>query len=515
MNRVTIVIALVALVVAQRARAAGEEISGLAAAAAIEEAFVAAIAAAEGSVVAITRDRIALPEGGRIVRGRDGRADRIGPDSPGYVPNEFGAGVVIDSNGLILTNYHLVRGGPIEGKPDVNRDQSLYVRLADRRGFEARIFAADPRSDLAVLKIPAADLKPIRLGNASQARKGQLVIALGNPYMIARDGSASASWGIISNLYRRLATDPEPNDPDSARREKTLQNLGVLIQIDTRLELGTSGGALINLRGELIGITTALAGLVGYEKASGFALPVDDSTRRIIETLRHGKEVEYGFLGISLPSPDDPAVSDLVREFGPLTAKSGQNAAAKVENVLANLPADRAGIRPGDFVTRVGDRPIFGPNDLMREIGLLAPGTRVPIKVWRRATAGVSEVELSVEVGKWPVADEEGVVAANRLHEPWRGLEYDYQTSRRRSARLDLQGPRSTGVMVTGVAPGSPAAGADLRPEDLITQVNRRPVRTPREFADAVQNETGPVTLDVIPAASPKGAPRSIEVKPR
>src|SRR5262249_34201964 len=153
-------------------------------------------------------------------------------------------------------------------------------------------------SDLAVLKIAANDLKPIRIGNASAIRKGQFVIALGNPYQIARDGTASASWGIVGNLVRQAELDPDV--PLRERPQKRLQNQGMLIQIDTRLDLGTSGGALIDLHGNLVGITTSLASIVGYEKSAGYAVPIDDSTRRIIEALRQGREVEYGFLGVDM-----------------------------------------------------------------------------------------------------------------------------------------------------------------------------------------------------------------------
>src|SRR5262249_42495116 len=129
-------------------------------------------------------------------------------------------------------------------------------------------------------------------------RKGQIVIALGNPYAIARDGSASATWGIVSNISRQAMAEGEPTDSE-ARRNETIHHLGTLIQLDARLDLGTSGGALLNLQGELIGMTTSLAAIVGYEKSAGFAIPFDDSMKRIIESLRQGKEVEYGFLGVT------------------------------------------------------------------------------------------------------------------------------------------------------------------------------------------------------------------------
>src|SRR5436190_7283524 len=243
----------------------GQEPNGLAAAAAIQDAFIKAIEMAEKSVVSISRDKrqaaIFHPDN-RIPFGRERGAD---PADLNWVPNEFGAGLIIDKAGLILTNYHLVRGGPVEGKPDQKADQTLYVRLSDRRGFEARIIAADPRSDLAVLKIPVGDLPAFKLENKTlPVRKGQFVIALGNPYAIARDGSASATWGIVSNISRQAMAEGDASDSER-RQNETIHHFVTLIQLDARLDLGTSGGAVLNLQGELIGITTSLAAIVGYE----------------------------------------------------------------------------------------------------------------------------------------------------------------------------------------------------------------------------------------------------------
>ena len=193
----------------------------------------------------------------------------------------------------------------------------IYVRFGNRRGYHARIIAADPRSDLAVLAVDYAALdmkpeqvKPIPLRtDASALRKGQLVLSLGNPYAIARDGSASASWGMISNIARRPA--PIRQRRLSPPKAKTIHEYGTLLQVDTRMELGTSGGALVNLRGELVGVTTSLAALEGYEKSVGFAIPIDSFSRRVIETLCRGYKVEYGFLGLQPAS--HPAGSNAAR----------------------------------------------------------------------------------------------------------------------------------------------------------------------------------------------------------
>jgi serine protease Do len=334
------------------------------------------------------------------------------------------------------------------------------------------------------------------------------VLALGNPYAIARDGSASATWGIISNVSRQAMSEGEFNDPERQRRE-TVHHLGTLLQIDTRLDLGTSGGALLNLQGELIGMTTSLAAIVGYEKSAGFAIPFDDSMKRIIESLRQGKEVEYGFLGIEpdevhpaeMASPDWAPIADRIKQFG----------VARIRRVVHDLPAQRSGLQEGDLVLKVGERPIFGRNDLMREIGLVAPGTTVRLKIFRPPGPAI---DVPVEVGKWPVFDEEGIIASNPLREPWRGIVYDYSTARKRFFSQSPYG-KFTGVRIVEVKPGSPAASREIQPGDLITYVRNKAVSSPREFADAVQNASGPVVLRVLTPSDRHSVERQVEIKPR
>jgi len=283
------------LLISQEIAGLAQSQDGLAAAAAIEETFVSIIDKASPAVVALARERVApqaqpaFPNWNlrRRFGGPEDRPETLDPVDPQYAPSEFGAGVIIDSAGLILTNYHLVQGVAVVGTNADGESPRLFVRFADRRIEEGRILAADPRSDLAVIKVAANDLPTIPLAPATTVRRGQLVVALGNPYSIARDGSASASWGIIGNIARRMPH--ERGTPASERQVKeTLYHLGILLQVDTRLELGTSGGALLNLKGELIGLTTSLAAISGYERASGFAIRLDEPMLRVIETLRQG-----------------------------------------------------------------------------------------------------------------------------------------------------------------------------------------------------------------------------------
>ena len=452
---------------------AAQDANGLGALEAIENAFVRTIEQAEASVVSIARDKP------RQFRLNDPDSAR-GLEDPNYIPNEYGTGIIIREDGLILTNYHVVRG-PLDNKGGIN-DQMIYVRLADRRGLPARIHAADPRSDLAVLKIDAGKLRPIKLPDAGQIkplRKGQLVIGLGNPFAIARDGSASAVWGIISNISRPALLEGDTSDPD-VQKKQTIHHLGTLLQTDMRLHLGSSGGPLLNLKGELIGMTTSLAATEGYDAATGFAVPIDESTLRIIDTLMKGEEVEYGFLGITLPR--DVAADDLKR----ISDRFNQHGAALIKDVLANSPASQGGLNYDDLILAVNDKPVYSPNDLMREISLLSPGTPARLRVFRKSNSG--ELMLTVIVGKWPVVDDEGIVATNRRYKPWRGLTADYSTARKRYFPPPTFRPQNipAGVLITEVIPDTAAANAELQPGDLITHVNGVQIRQPQQFYSEV-----------------------------
>ncbi len=477
---------------------------------AVEDQLTKVVASAEQSVVALgiikrNADGGALRVDGFGLEAIPRGVDELGPE---FIPNEFGSGVIITADNsdevtserLVLTNYHVVRGGPVVGKApkDGAADRILRVRLPSRQICDAKILAADPRSDLAVLRLDLTgarlkneDLKPFKLSEPAAPRKGQFVISLGNPYAIARDGSASVSWGIISNISRFPApSDEDKPDGKPQRREPTLHQLGTLLHIDTRLNLGGSGGALLNLRGELIGLTTSLAAIEGYEKSVGYAIPFDVNLRRVIESLAKGQEVEYGFLGLQ---PDDCLLSPL-RHLPPRVT---QPTAARVLMVFAESPAGLAGVRRDDVIVAVNKRPIFGKLDLLREVGLLGPGGIAALTVWRETDR--RELTLHAELGKWPLSDEESLIATQPRFPEWRGLRVDYPTARAKYMNWPEQRYPSA-VVITSVAKDSAAAKLELQEGDFITHIDNKPVRTPDEFQAVVVKLDNPIhvvrTLD-------------------
>ncbi|HET6323739.1 MAG TPA: trypsin-like peptidase domain-containing protein [Planctomycetaceae bacterium] len=472
---------------------------GLAAAVSLERVLVDVIHRAEPSIVSIARVRPGANSGrfNGLDVDPEGRFEADRPENPDFVPNEFGAGVVIVPPGgsgqrYILTNYHVVHGGPTAKG---GGESQIYVRFGDRRGYYAQIVAGDPRSDLAILAIDytalglkPTDLKPITLrSETSPLEKGQLVIGLGNPYAIARDGSATASWGMLSNISRRPAPT-RVREFGLPQSDLSIHQFGTLLQVDTRMELGTSGGALVNLRGELIGITTSLAALEGYERSAGFAIPIDEFTRRVIETLCHGYEVEYGFLGLTLKTvlPDQ-----LRRRYG---VNFKQASAVEVKTIYPNSPAAIAQVRQEDLILELEGHPLLDQFDLMRYVALYGPEATVRLKIWRPSES--TELTLAAKLAKWPVMEEDAIIATSRRYPPWRGLIVDYPTGRYKYFGWPPQ--FRDAVVIGSVGARSPAQSAGLVEGDFIASVNAVPVHTPSEFQEAVRGADGPVTLELV-----------------
>lgn len=467
----------------------------------LEDSVIKVVEACERSVVSIARFKpypveqnhdeqknFILPRPGREARDVD------------VQPNDFGAGCLISPpnlpDRLVLTNFHVVRGGPIFPKFTADDGTELKIKFSDRRGCRGSIIAADPRSDLAVLQldwdkseIKPSDFPSMKWETAATPRKGQFVVLLGNPYAIARDGSASVSWGLISNLTREPISFSRNQflEQDDVAKGAMLYRLGAVMQLDARLNLGLSGGAVLNLKGELIGISTSLAAIEGYERSVGFALPIDTLTRRIIRTLLAGQEVEYGMLGIR---PGEFGG----KEFQGLRTGLKQQSAAEVLDVTPGSPAAKAKILLHDLIVEVDGKPVLSRADLMRMVGLNAPGSKIDVTVWRRGE-WPSRLNVKVTLGKWPVLDDEGIIETNPRYEPWRGLSVDYATARDRfrDAASEMQG-----VLITKVNANSPADAAKLQPGNFITHVNNSLVQTPAEFHAAVKKASGIVEVKLL-----------------
>lgn len=475
---------------------------------AVEKQLINAIEKSEKSVVAISKiktrrqqlpSRIPAPFGLDLNQRLNSSHD---PQNLNFIPNDFGSGVLIpdptkQNRVLILTNYHLTQDGPVAGQKTLSENR-IYVHTAKRQGFYAEILAADPRSDLSVLtpikkltRQYTQSLLPIKYGSTKSIRKGQFVIALGNPYAIARDGSPSASWGIVSNFHRYPIPIKKHFLNQELDKKETLHHFGTLLQVDTHLDLGTSGGALLDLDGNLIGVTTALAALEGYEKSTGYAIPINKATLRIIDSLAAGLEPEYGFLGIQPQTIEQDRVKQ--RFFGNIALQ--EPFYVEADSVTPFSPAQIAGMLPHDLILSVDGQKLTNELDLMREVGKAGAGNEVKVQILRGKKP--HELTLTIKLGKWPVTDDEGIVQTQFRYPLWRGMRVDYPTARKKYTFLPFSYPPA--VVVTHVEPGSPAQKAGLKEGNFIKQINNQMIQTPEAFnAEAKKLNSSQVILQLL-----------------
>jgi S1-C subfamily serine protease len=471
--QVYIVALVVALLEAESASSQStSERDGPATIAAIERTLIEVIARAEPSVVAISRSAPQPPP--LVVERLDevfGEFRRS--DERGTTPAVVGAGVIIDRAGLVLTEYLTVREG----------DEHTITTVSGKR-YSATIRAADPRSGLAVLamKLPqqagqapndARDSFPaIRLAENAPIRKGQFVVAIGNPFAIDSSGQPTASWGTVTNLARKAPAGANLNAAPGAYNDyrTTMHHLGTLIQTDAKLGWSSGGGALINLRGEMIGLTTSVAAIAGHEQPAGYAIPTGAAFRRIIDTLKQGREVEYGMIGVSFNQ-------------APFQSPPDAGARLNVAQVYPGSPAARAGLEAGDVITHIGDRTVDDVDAVQLLVSSLPPSTTTTIGYERRGSPGRSTVTLA----KLAIAGQPIVTVRP---EAWRGIRVDYATAldaEKLKTVIETSAYDPEGcVLVADVERDSYAWRAGVRPGMFIGHVGGKRVTTPDEFRAAV-----------------------------
>jgi S1-C subfamily serine protease len=448
--------------------------------AAVERTLVDAIARAEPSVVAVSRSSTANSAPDSQDAGVSLFQDLRLNSSADATGSVTGAGVIIDPAGLVLTHYLAVRDG-----------DKHAVTTIDGKTHEAVIRAADPRSALAVLAVQAAtsprrpgnigaptvqpaSFSAIRLGDAEKLRKGQFVIAIGNPFAIQSEGQPTASWGIVTNLARKAPANTNLNDAPGPNGDyrTTLHHLGTLIQTDARLGWNASGAALVNMQGELVGISTTAATIAGHEQPAGYAIPINATLQRIIDTLKEGREVEYGMLGITFDNvPSEPG--------------RPQGRPVTVGDVFPGTPAARAGLKTGDKITRVAGQAVDDIDSMQLVVSTLPPSTTTTIDYERGGRAA----KTTATVAKLAV---NGKTIATSRPDTWRGIRVDYATALEgqvlveaiASGAYDPQGC----VLVSEVEPESEAWQAGVRPGMFISHVGKKRVSTPDEFRAATRD---------------------------
>ena len=347
----------------------------------------------------------------------------------------LGSGVIISSDGYVLTANHVVDGA----------EEVKIAITGNKEEYTAKIVGTDPETDVAVLKIQATGLPAITLGNSDQLEVGDVVLAIGNPFDISQPGQTpTVTMGIVSALGR------------SGLGFSGFENF---IQTDAAINPGNSGGALVDAEGRLIGINTAIAGTSGGNEGIGFAVPIN-LARHVVDRLIHGGKVTRGYLGVSPKDLDEGLAQGLN-----LPNENG----ALVGNVRPDSPALKAGLKAGDVITEFNGQKITGANDLLLAVADCAPGQEVTLKYIRDS----KEHSIKVTLGERPDEQSQPEQQSGET-DALNGVSVDNLDA---DSRQELQIPDNiNGALVTGVEEDSHAAEAGLQKGDVIMEIDKQTV---------------------------------------
>ncbi len=449
--RVALVLFLISLFITPTAVAADDhaqqDLNELADLSTLERAFQRVVDRVAPSVVGI-----------RAIRRHIAALPGISSDTAESVARRVivnGSGTIIDADGLILTNEHVIQSA-----------NEIEIHFHDGSVAQATVMAADPRADLAVLRVPRANLQPARFCRWGNIARGQWAVVIGNPFGLGLDGQLSVSVGVISNLGRQLPGLGEVDD----------RFYNDMIQLTAPINPGNSGGPVFNIRGEVIGVITAMHTRAPADEGIGFAIPLTPAKRRVIDTLRRGREVEYGYLGITVRVP-----RSIERE------QWGDLDGVVVQQVEPLGPAARAGVRVGDVIRRFQNETVEGPSHLAELAGQSPVGAQVRLELLRDgASETIHMVVAQREVSRVSWMRGGAIV--------WRGMRLD-DLSRDMRRRLHISDD-VRGIIVTEVHDDSPASLARINVGDIIVKVDGRPIHDSLEFLLRTRAVEGP--LDVM-----------------
>ncbi len=412
-----------------------------------QNGFSSVIVPALPAVVNISSSRLVKPPAHAPDIFRDPFFRRFFGDQepfPGGRPRRevsLGSGVIVNPNGYILTNNHVVQDA-----------SEVDVFTQSRSQYKAKVVGGDPRTDVAVLKIEASRLPVLAIGDSSKLKVGDLVFAIGDPFGVGE----TATSGIVSATGRGFGG--------------AIERYEDFIQTDAAVNPGNSGGALIDLHGTLVGINTAIVSGGGGNEGVGFAIPINLARYVMDQIMEHGKVVR-GYLGVVIQdlSPDLAAAFGLSHGGGAL-----------VSEVAPDSPAAKAGISRGDIVLEMNGEPIESPDQLSVRVSQMAPGQPAHLKIFRNGKTQ----DLNVTLAEYPQESAAANTPRQRPSSALQGLEVQNLTPAM-AQRLNLP-PDTQGVVVTQIEPSSPAETAGIQPGDVIEEVNRMPVRNLREYDRAV-----------------------------
>ena len=368
-----------------------------------------------------------------------------------YQTSGLGSGVIVRKTGntyYVLTNNHVA-----------GEATKISVKLNDERSFEAKLVGADERIDIALVSFETKDTLPVaKLGDSDKVKAGDICMAFGAPLGY----SQSVTQGIVSA---------------TGRSESSMSSISDYIQTDAAINQGNSGGPLVNIYGEVIGINTWIASSSGGSVGLGFAIPINNVKNAIDAFIKDGK-ITYGWLGVSLLEVNDEYKTEL---------GVGKISGAFAAEVFKDSPAYKAGIKPGDYITELNGKTVKSVNQLVRDVGYLEAGTTAKFKILR---GGTKTLELTVKIE----ARAKDVDSQN--NKLWPGFIATPLTDEVRT-QLKLDNNKIKGVVVANIEAKSPAASLRLQEGDVITAVNGKAVKNVAEFYQELSNATKSVNFDI------------------
>jgi len=361
------------------------------------------------------------------------------PKEEEYRQRGMGSGVIISKDGYILTNNHVVADA-----------DTIQVRLIDKRTFPAKVIGTDPKTDIALIKVKAKNLQPIKLGNSDRLQVGEWVLAIGSP--LSENLEHTVTAGIVSAKGR--------------------SNLGLadyedFIQTDAAINPGNSGGALVNLNGELVGINAAIVSQSGGFQGIGFAVPINMAKQVMESILKHGKVIR-GYLGVYIQDINET----MAKALG-LSEPKG----ALISDVQKGGPGDKAGLKHGDVIIGLNGKEVESSTQLRNSIASMAPGTRVQLKIIRDG----KEKMITAKLGQLE-AEKAAPQVKQRLEKL---LGFNVASLNRQLAQKYNLDKSLSGVVITSVN-SNKAYRAGLKEGDLIVAVNRKPVKNIQDFNSIV-----------------------------
>ncbi len=366
----------------------------------------------------------------------------------------MGSGVIISSDGYIITNNHVVNGA-----------DDVKVKTTDGNTYKAKIIGTDPKTDIALIKIDAKNLPVATLGNSDHLKVGEWVLAVGNPF--SAELHHTVTKGIVSAL---------------GRSNLNLSYYENYIQTDAPINPGNSGGALINLKGEVVGINTAIVAPSGAFAGIGFAIPIN-MVKRVAHDLRTKGHVVRGWLGVQIQPIDE----DLAKALG-----LSKNEGVVISEVTPKSPAKKAGLKVGDVIIRFDGEKVTSPSNLAFLVAERAPKTKAELTIIRNG----KKKTLTVTLGELPEKTNKPEKVTTKTSEIDLGMEVSNLTS---DLAKQYGYEKSKGVVITDIDPYGPAAQKGLKVGDLIKEVNRTRVTNVQEYKKVIAKlRPGDVVLFLI-----------------